>query len=115
MSTVQDYIAFSQGKVEAFVKAGQIYVQGVQDISKQVVVFAQNQINDNVASLKAIVGAKSIREAIELQTGAARSNVEKVFAEVARVNEASVKLVEQAFAPIAARVQAANQAFSLAA
>ena len=115
MSTVKDYIDFGQGNFEAFVQAGQNYVQGVQDISKQVVAFAQSQINDNVASLKALAGAKSIREAIEVQTGAARSNVEKVFAEIARVNEASVKLVEQAFAPIAARVQVANQALSQAA
>ncbi len=49
---------------------------------------------------------------MELQSGLARTTVEKTLAETGRFTEASLKLAEQSFAPIAARVSLAVEKFA---
>ncbi len=56
--------------------------------------------------MKALAGVKSLKEAVDLQTTLARASVEKV------VTEASLKLTEQAWAPLTARVNLAADTFS---
>ena len=49
---------------------------------------------------------KSLKEAVELQATLARSAMEQAVAETGRITDVSVKLAEQAMAPITARVSA---------
>ncbi|KAA5608043.1 phasin family protein [Rhodovastum atsumiense] len=113
--TVEDLVAFNQGNFEAFVKSGQIWFAGVQDLSKAVAATAQAQIDATVATVKALAGVKSLKEAVDLQTGLARSHVEKVVAETSKLTDASLKLAEQSWAPINARVTLAVEKFGRAA
>lgn len=111
MKTAEEFVSFGQGNVEAFVKAGQIWAAGVQDITKQFAATAQAQMDQTVATFKAMAGVKSVKEAVELQTTLARSSVEKAMAETGKLTDASMKLTEQAFAPITARVTLAMEKF----
>ncbi|HJS83984.1 MAG TPA: phasin family protein [Acetobacteraceae bacterium] len=115
MKTAEEILAFSQGNVAAFVRSGQIWAAGLQDLGKQVAATAQGQIADTVSAFKAIAGAKSVRDAIEVQAALARNTIEKTFAESGRITEASLKLTEQAIAPVAARVSLAVEKFGRAA
>ena len=58
---------------------------------------------------------KSLKEAIDLQTNLARSSVEKAVAETGQLTDASLKLAEQALAPMTARVTLAVEKFGRAA
>jgi phasin family protein len=114
MRTAEEIVAFGQGNVAAFVRSGQIWAAGLQDLGKQVAATAQGQIADTVTALKAIAGAKSVKDAIELQAALARTAIEKTFAESGRITETSLKLTEQALAPVAARVSLAVEKFGRA-
>ncbi len=113
--TTEQLVSFSQANVEAMVKSSQIWAAGVQDIGKTFAATAQAQMDATMATLKAFTGVKSFKDAIELQTTLARSSVESAVAETGKLTDASMKLAEQTFAPITARVNVAMEKFSKAA
>lgn len=115
MKTTGDFLTFGQGNVEALVKSGQIWAAGLQDLGKQVAATAQAQIEDTVSAFKAIAGARTVKDAFDVQTTLARTTIEKTLADSGRLTETSIKLTEQALAPVTARVSLAVEKFGRAA
>lgn len=111
MKTAEELVSFGQGNLEAMVKSGQIWAAGVQDLSKQMAASAQAQVDQTMATLKALAAVKSLKEAIELQSSLARASVEKAVAETGKLTDASLKLAEQTWAPITARVSLVAERF----
>jgi phasin family protein len=111
VKTSEELLSFSKGNVEAFVKATQIYATGVQDISKHIAASSKASLEESVAFSKSLLGVKSVKEAVELQTGFTKSSIEKAVAESNKLTDATVKLTEQAIAPITARISLAVETF----
>jgi phasin family protein len=61
--------------------------------------------------LETLGTAKSLKEAIDRQSGFARTALEKAMSESGRLRQASLKLTEQALAPLTARVNVAVETF----
>jgi phasin family protein len=115
MKTAEELVAFNQGNIEAIVKSGQIWATGVQDLSKHLAAAAQASLDESMSAFKALAGAKSLKDAFELQSSFARAALEKSLAESGKLTDASFKLTEQALAPITARVTVAVEKFAKAA
>ena len=115
MKTAEQLVAFSQGNIEAFVKSSQIWSTGVQDLSKHVAAAAQASMEDSISTFKALTGVKSLKDAFELQAAFARSALEKTVAQSGKLTDASLRLTEQAMAPLTARVSVAVEEISKAA
>ena len=114
MKSAEDFVAFSQGNVEAIVKSSQIWAAGVQDLSKHVAATAQTTFEETLATFKALTSVRSFKDALDLQTWYARASMEKAMAETGKLTDASFKLAEQAAAPITARVTLAVEKFGKA-
>ena len=112
MKTAEELVAFSQGNLEAMVKSGQIWAAGVQDIGKQIAANAQASFDETMSTFKALSSAKSLKDAFDLQASLARSTMEKTLAESGKLTDASMKLTEQALAPLTARVSLAMEKFA---
>jgi phasin family protein len=112
MKTAEEFVAFSQGNVEAFVKSGQIWAAGVQDLTKQVAATAQATLDETMSTFKAMTSVKSLKDAMDLQASFARSALEKTMTESGKLTDASFKLTEQALAPITARMTLAVEKFA---
>jgi phasin family protein len=112
MKTAEDMIVFGQGNMEAWVKASQIYASGFPDISKQFAASSKASMDEAVAFTKSLMGVKSVKEALDLQTGFAKSSTERAVSETNKLADASVKLAEQTIAPITARFTLAVETFS---
>ena len=115
MKTAEQLVAFSQGNIEAFVKSSQIWNMGVQDLSKDMAAAAQATVEESMSTLKALTSVKSLKDALELQAAFARSALEKTVAQSGKLTDASLRLTEQAMAPITARVSLAVEEISKAA
>ena len=115
MKTAEEMVAFSQGNLEAMVKCGQIWAAGVQDIGKQIAANAQASFDETMSTFKAMSSAKSLKDAFDLQATLARSTLEKTLAESGKLTDASMKLTEQALAPLTARFSLAMEKFAKAA
>jgi phasin family protein len=103
---------YSKGNVEAVVKAGSIYARGLEDISKTVMAISQSQLEASVAAAKAVFGCTSLRQMVDLQTGLARSNFDKLVANGSKLSEISLKVANEALEPIQARVNVAVGKFT---
>ena len=114
MKTAEELMAFSQGNLEAMVKSGQIWAAGVQDIGKQIAANAQASFDETMSAFKALTSAKSLKDALDLQAGLARTTLEKTLAELGKLTDASMKLTEQTLAPLTARVTLAMEKFAKA-
>ncbi|MGP8025108.1 MAG: phasin family protein [Acidocella sp.] len=111
VKTSEELLAFSQGNLEAFVKATQIYAAGFQDLSKHLAATSKESIEESVAFGKSLIGVKSVKEAVDLQTSYTKTTIEKAVAETNKLADATVKLTEQAIAPLTARVTLAVETF----
>ena len=100
-------MSFGQGNIEAVVKSSQIWVAGMQDLSKTVAATAQATFDESMSTFKAMTSVRSLKEAMELQASFMRATMEKTVAQSGQVAEAGVKLAEQTIAPLAARVTVA--------
>ena len=115
IKSTEDFFAFGQANVEAFVKSGQIWAAGVQELTKLFATTTKASFDESVATFKAISSAKSVTEAIDLQSTFATSVVEKALAESNKLINTSIKLTEQTLAPITARMTVAADTFGKAA
>jgi phasin family protein len=115
MKTAEEIVTFGQGNIEAVVKSGQIWAAGVQDLSKHVAATVQATFDETVSTFKAIASVKSLKDAFDLQAAFARSALEKSVSESGKLTDASMKLTEQAIAPLTARVTLAVEKFGKAA
>jgi len=111
MKTTEELVAFGQANMEAFVKSGQIWSAGMQDLTKQIASSAKASFDESVSTFKAISTAKSVKEAMDLQSTFAKSALEKMMAESNKLTDASIKLTEETLAPITARVSVAVETF----
>jgi phasin family protein len=100
---------FGRGNVEAFTKAAQTWASGSQDLARQYMALAQGLTDHALEGVKALSGVKSVNEAAELQSKLAKAAMEKVVAEGTKLQEASFKLAESAFAPVNARMTVAME------
>lgn len=109
---VEDVVEFNKGTLEAFVKSGQIWAAGVQDLGKAIFAQAQANMEEGVATAKAMAQVKSLKEAFDLQGAYAKAAVEKAVSEAVKTQESTAKLVETAFAPVADRAKLAMEKFA---
>jgi phasin family protein len=115
MKSTEEFVAFGQANVEALVKSGQIWAAGVQELTKQMATCAKESFDESVSTFKAISTAKSVKEAMDLQSNFAKAAFEKAMAESNKLTDASIKLTEQTLAPITARMSVAAETFGKAA
>jgi len=111
MKTAEQFVAFGQGNVEALTSSGQIFANGLQEIGKQIAASTQASIEETAATYRALTGVKSFKDAMELQASLVRNMMQRSVTDTGRVADASLRLVEQAMAPITARVSLATEQF----
>jgi len=103
----EDIQGFGKGNVDALVLAGTVFAKGAEQISKQLMALTQSSMQSSVVTAKALMGCKTLRDVIDLQADFARSNFDTLVAEGAKLSEISLKVTNEAIAPIQARVNVA--------
>lgn len=99
-----DFASLSQDNVDAVVRSSTVMAKGLEVLSKEMMDFARLSFEDNVAATKAIFGAKTLNDLVNLQTQYTRKNFDQAVVESTRLTELSVKVANDAFEPIKARV-----------
>ena len=110
-----DVTEFTKGNVEALVESGKILGAGVQDIARSEVEAAKNAFETATADLKAMAGIKNPTDLFKLQGEIARRNFDALVARTSKNAEVSMKLANDAFAPISSRMSLAAERLSNAA
>ena len=110
MAMTQDYgdlAAIGKENVEAAISSGSLIVKGFEVLGKEWASFARQSVEGNVAATTAIFGAKTLNEVVDLQNDYARKSFDQFVEESAKLTELSVKVANEALAPIQTRVNLA--------
>ena len=105
----------TKGNVEALVESGKILGAGVQDLARGEFEAAKGAFETATADLKAMAAVKSPTELFKLQGEIARRNFDAAVARASKNAEVSMKLANDAFAPISSRMSLAAERLSNAA
>jgi phasin family protein len=104
-----EFSKFQRENWEAFVAASQIFAKGAEGISKAWMSFTQDAVESAAAASKALIGAKTLREVVDVQNDFAKGSFDKFVAESTKLSEATVKVVNEAAEPLTARLNLAAE------
>ncbi|WP_420606975.1 phasin family protein [Novosphingopyxis sp.] len=100
---------FSRGNVEAFVEAGKIGAEGVQEMGRENMEFAKKSFETASSSMKDFTSVKSPTELFQLQGEYARKNFDVMVEQASKNTEKMVKLFGDMFQPLSSRMAEAGE------
>ena len=95
---------YPKANFEAIVEAGSIFARGVEEWNGRVFEMAKTSFADGLAAQKALFGAKTFQEAVEIQSGFVQKTTERAMNEGAAISGVWMKTASEAAAPITDRV-----------
>jgi phasin family protein len=98
--------AHSKKNLEAVVASVTAATKGAESLGAQAMAYSKVAVENQVAAAKALSGAKSVQEAVELQTSWAKSAMELYMAEVGKMGETVAAAVKDSMKPLNERVTA---------
>lgn len=107
-----DVAGFHKENVDALVASSTILAKGFEALSKELFAFTQGQYEQSVTTAKALLGVKSVKELVDLQTEFAKTSFDALVAEATKVSETGFKVANEAAEPITARVNATVEKLS---
>lgn len=109
MKATEEAVEFSRGNLEAVTKASQIYVTGVQDLSRQAMAMFQALSEHAIESMKHLSTVKSLKDATDFQASFTKTAFERAMNDTAKLQEAAMKVAETSIEPISARMTLAME------
>jgi hypothetical protein len=103
----RDAAEFGRGNLEAVTRSAQAYLQGTQELGRQALASAQELNAQALAAAKALAGAKSLKEATEIQALFVRAAFDRTASEARKLQQAVLQVAERATAPLTRRAEAA--------
>jgi phasin family protein len=103
----EDLSAFSKGNYDAYVTASTIMAKGAETIGKTVMQYTKESLETGAQTAMALLGTKTLREAVDLNTDFAKQSFDKMVAEGTKLSEMTIKVSNEAFEPISARFNVA--------
>lgn len=103
----EDVMAFAQDNYDAFVKASEIAAKAAEGLNAEVVAFTKKAVEEGVATTKEMAEVKSIPDFVERQQEVAKTVFDNYVAQATKMNEMTVAAMQDVFAPINARAEAA--------
>ena len=98
--------AHSKKNLEAVVASVTAATKGAESLGAQYMAYSKTAVENQVAAAKALSGAKSVQEAMEMQTSWAKSAMELYMAEVGKMGETVAAAVKDSMKPLNERVTA---------
>jgi len=114
LTAINELNAQSKHNLEAVVASATAATKGAEALGAQVIALSKKALEDNVAAAKSLSSARSVQEAVELQTAWAKSALETYLAEVNKASETVAASVKETLTPINARVTATVEKFQAA-
>lgn len=93
----------NKDNMDAFVKAANIMSKGVEDMGKAYWTFAQSSVETGVEASKAMMGARTITDVIDIQTDLMRNAVDNAIAEGTKMTEMAFQVTNESAAPLQKR------------
>ncbi len=101
--------AFGKDNLNAFMATSTLLAEGMRDLNKAWFDLAQDSLERNTVATKAVLECKSVNDLADVQNDLMKKNIDKAVAEGRKISDMSMKLAEEASAPLNSRVAAAME------
>jgi phasin family protein len=106
LTALNELNAQSKCNLEAVVASVTAATKGAEALSAQAVAYTKKTVEGQVEQARALSGARSVQEVVELQTTYAKSALESYVAELSRLSETLSGAVKESFRPLNERATA---------
>ena len=103
----------SKLNLEAMADSAAAAAEGAQELSAQAATYTKQALENHVAVAKKLAAAKSMQEALDIQTGYAKTAMEGYLAEMTRWSDAFTASFQRSVKPINERFAAAAEQFAV--
>jgi len=107
LAQLNEFNTHSKKNLEAVIASVTASTKGAEALGAQAMAYSKKAVENHVAAAKSLSGAKSVQEAIELQTTYAKSALDAYIAEVSKMSDIMSASVKDAVKPLNERVTAA--------
>jgi phasin family protein len=114
LAAFNDINAHSKSNLEAVVASVTAATKGAETLGAETLAYSKKSLEDHVSAAKSLSSARSVQEAVELQTAWAKSAMEAYMAQMNRASEIVAASVKESMTPLNARVTAAVEKFQAA-
>ncbi len=114
MAAFADLNTQAKRNMEAVVASVTAATKGAETLGAQAMAYSKKSVEDQVAAAKSLSSAKSLQEAVELQTTYAKSFLDAYLAEVNKWSDTVSGSVKESMRPINERVSAVVEQFQTA-
>jgi phasin family protein len=102
----EQFVTFGKDTAEAMMKSANAAGKGIESFNSEVFAYARKSVEDSVSATKAIMAAKSVDEAIQLQTEFGKNAFEMYVDELAKFGDMTLALARESAEPLQARFTA---------
>ena len=92
--------------VEAVMAASTACTKGMEAINAEMLGFARQMFDEGMTATKAMLGAKTLQEMVDLQTKFAKQNLDGFMTQSTKVGEMATKVAQDTAEPLNARMTA---------
>ena len=100
----------SSENVQAMTEASAVITKGAQELSRELINFAQDRHAKNIDGIKRLAGCRSVQDLIAVQSDLLRDGVQELISANKRFAELSVRLANEAAQPFQNRATASRAA-----
>src|SRR2546423_9063064 len=109
LKSYDQLITFSKDNAEAVLKSANAAGKGFETIHSEVLAYTRKFIEGGVAATKAVLSARSVEEALQLQGEFGKTMFQTQVDEAAKIGELALSTAREAAEPFQSRVAAATE------
>ena len=106
LAALNELNAQSKRNLEAVVESVTAATKGAESLSNQAMAYTKKAVEGQVEQAKALSGARSVQEVVELQTSYAKTAMEAYIAQMNKAAEIMSGVVKESFRPLNERASA---------
>ena len=106
LAALNDYNAHSKKNLEAVIASVTAATKGAEILGAEALAFSKTTVENQVAAAKALSSAKTVQEAVELQTAFVKASMEAFMAQFTKSSEIAAASVKDSMKPLNERVTA---------
>jgi phasin family protein len=101
---LEDLAVLGKGNLDAVVQSNTVIAKGLEEISRELMSYAQASLESATAATKALFGAKTLQDLIALNNSFAKTSLDSFLANSTKLGDMGLKVANEALEPISARV-----------
>jgi phasin family protein len=106
VKSYDQFVAFGKDNAEAMLKSANAAGKGMETLNSEVFAFTRKLIEDGVAATKAVLSAKTVEEAFQLQGEYSKAVFQTQVDEAAKLGELALSAARETAEPLHARLNA---------